>query len=284
MLKLILIFVGVNNCYWITIYNVTKLDGNKFINGVILGIAELCSGIVAGGVISYTSPSIALQICAVAAISFNALNQFVVPFGSLLSYTTLAIAILGVGGTYTCIYVLIGLVVPSEQVGGAMVFIVTMGAFASLCAPLVVIFDTPVPFIVLAAMMSFASILTCLLPKECPDKVREQEDHLMDGWIEQHNTSIVSPRKEQANKQNFNSQLMNMKEDIKASRQQASSFAIYAARGGYINAVNSSMYQVNHTRDQSISRLNRTGNVRLQHSLSLAKRYHPNPGDMDSRM
>ena len=51
MIKLILIFVGVNNCYWITIYNVTYLDGNKFVNGIILGLAELSSGIVSGLVI-----------------------------------------------------------------------------------------------------------------------------------------------------------------------------------------------------------------------------------------
>ena len=182
MFKLILIFVGVNNCYWITIYNVTYLDGNKFVNGIILGLAELSSGIVSGLIISYTNPSLALHICAASAICFNALNQFVVPIGSVMGYVTLAVAILGVGGTYTCIYVLIGLVVPREQVGGAMVLIVTIGTSASLFAPMVVLYDSPVPYLVLASCMGVAQIMTCLLPKECPDKVREQEDHLMDGW------------------------------------------------------------------------------------------------------
>ena len=60
MFKLIMIFIGVNNCYWITIYSVTMLDGNKFLNGIILGMAELSSGVVSGLIISYTSPSIAL--------------------------------------------------------------------------------------------------------------------------------------------------------------------------------------------------------------------------------
>ena len=45
---LILMFVGVNNCYWLTLYNVTSLGGNKFINGLILGVSELTSGIFAG--------------------------------------------------------------------------------------------------------------------------------------------------------------------------------------------------------------------------------------------
>ena len=44
MFLLILIFVGVNNCYWITIYNVTYLGGNKFVNGVILGISPCGTG------------------------------------------------------------------------------------------------------------------------------------------------------------------------------------------------------------------------------------------------
>ena len=60
MFLLIFIFIGVNNCYWITIYNVTYLDGNKFVNGIILGISELMSGIVSGIMISYTSPSAAM--------------------------------------------------------------------------------------------------------------------------------------------------------------------------------------------------------------------------------
>ena len=96
-----------------------------------------------------------------------------VPLGSILGYVTLFIAILGVGGTYTCIYVLIGLVVPREQVGGAMVLIVTIGTSASLFAPMVVLYDSPVPYLVLASCMAMAQIMTCLLPKECPDKVRE---------------------------------------------------------------------------------------------------------------
>ena len=114
MTKMILIFVGVNNCYWITIYNVTYLDGNKFLNGAILGVAELTSGIFAGFVITYSNPTLAFRIFAVIAVVFNAITQFVVPVGTALSYCTLFIAVLGVGGVYTVIYVLIKQVFPQE--------------------------------------------------------------------------------------------------------------------------------------------------------------------------
>ena len=63
-----------------------------------------------------------------------------------------------------------------------MVLIVTIGTSASLFAPMVVIFESPVPFIALASMMSIASIMTSLLPKIDSEKIREEEDHLMDGW------------------------------------------------------------------------------------------------------
>lgn len=173
LLKLTLIFIGVNNCYWITIYNVTYLDGNKFVNGIILGIAELLSGVFAGFLISKTSPSIAFHICAALAIAFNAFNQFLVPVGSLASYMTLFIAILGVGGVYTAIYVLIYIVVPKEQVGGAMVLIVTIGTSLSLFAPIIVLYASPVPYLALTAMMLMSALMVCFLPRECPDTVKD---------------------------------------------------------------------------------------------------------------
>lgn len=107
MLKLMLIHSICSNCYWITMCGVARLPGNKLINGIILGLSELSAGIVAGYIISRTSPARAFQICATFAITFNALNQFVVPQDSVLCYITLFIAILGQGGIITCIFVLI---------------------------------------------------------------------------------------------------------------------------------------------------------------------------------
>ena len=211
MVKLILVFIGVCNCYWITIYNVSLRDGNKFVNGIVLGVAELFSGIVAGLIISFTSPSVTLYICALMAIGFNGLSTFVVPEGSILSYLTLAMERLGFGGTYTCVYVLIGLVVPAEQLGGAFVLIVTVGTAASLMAPMVTIFDSPIPFIVLACAMSLAALVTFLLPKEREDMTKEQEDHLMDGWHQQNEGSTLSPlAKFSKNKPKFQSGLMRL--------------------------------------------------------------------------
>ena len=52
-------FSGINNCYWLTLYGVANLGGNKFVNGILLGMAELTAGIFAGVLVSYSSPKLA---------------------------------------------------------------------------------------------------------------------------------------------------------------------------------------------------------------------------------
>ena len=59
LIILTVMYTCVNNCYWITLYNVTRLEGNKFTNGLILGISELLSGVFAGIFIKYTSAAFA---------------------------------------------------------------------------------------------------------------------------------------------------------------------------------------------------------------------------------
>ena len=148
-----MIYIGVNNCYWLTTYNVTNLGGNKFINGLIFGMADMCSSIFSGVLMSYVNPFTAFRICALISVIFNALNQFLVPFGTFASYLTLAVAILGVGGVYTCIFVMVGLVLPSDQKSGAMIIIVTIGASLSIGAPMIIVLDSPYPFFFLSGFM-----------------------------------------------------------------------------------------------------------------------------------
>ena len=78
-------------------------------------------------------------------IAFNFIVNFMIEGGTPIGYCCIFIAILGVGGVYSCLYTLVGLVMPKEQVGGAMVIIVTIGAGSSLSAPLVTLCPKPVP-------------------------------------------------------------------------------------------------------------------------------------------
>jgi len=173
---LVLIYTCVNNCYWLTLYNVTNLEGDKLVNGLILGLSEMISGIVAAFLVTFTSPAFAFQTCCITGVLFNFLNQFVFAAGSFLGYVTLFIAILGVGGVFTCLFVLIRVVVPKQQVGGAMVLIVTIAASSSLGAPLIALYDAPIPFLVLTGLIVVAFTSSCFLPKKLPDEAPEADE------------------------------------------------------------------------------------------------------------
>ena len=173
---LVLIYACIINCYWLTLYNVTNLEGDKLVNGLILGLSEMTSGIVAGFLGTFTSPAFAFQTSCITCVLFSFLNQFVFAAGSFLGYATLFIAILGVGGVNACSLVLIGVVIPKHQVGGAMVLIVTLAVTSSLGAPLLVLYAAPIPFLVLTGLIVVAFTSSCFLPKKLPDEAPEADE------------------------------------------------------------------------------------------------------------
>ena len=55
ILTMKLMMANTINCYQITLYNVPNLEGNIFVNGMILGLAEMSSGVISGFMMSYYS-------------------------------------------------------------------------------------------------------------------------------------------------------------------------------------------------------------------------------------
>ena len=67
---LVVMAVCSQNEFWIMMMNVANLPGDKFINGLACGIADISCGIVAGLLIHYTSSRSAYQIsCYTAMVS-----------------------------------------------------------------------------------------------------------------------------------------------------------------------------------------------------------------------
>ena len=154
---------GVNNGYWLTMLGITYQSGNMFINGIILGVSEMTAGIVSGILISLTNSITAFQLLALMGISFNAIQQFWLNDGNFVTYVMLFFAIQGVGGVYTCIYVIIGEKVHVTQVGGVMAWFVTVAVTAAIGAPLVVLSHKPIPYIVLGSCLSLSLIASCFI-------------------------------------------------------------------------------------------------------------------------
>ena len=114
MILFIIMTCCIINVFWLTMLGITSLGGNKFVNGILLGSAEMSAGVFSGCLIYYSSPRIAFQTCAILGMGCNALTLFFVPAGSLVSYFTVFITILGIRGLYTCLFVLIPIVIPKE--------------------------------------------------------------------------------------------------------------------------------------------------------------------------
>lgn len=97
-------------------------------------------------------------------IIFNAINQFFTDEGSIWAYLALFIAIIGVGGTYSVLFILINKSIPTNQVGGAMLITCTIAILSTTSAPLVVLVEQPFPYFYLAAMLISSFLLSCKIP------------------------------------------------------------------------------------------------------------------------
>ena len=83
----------------------------------------------------------ALRLLGAIAIGFNAINMFATAEGSVMAYITLSCAVLGIGGSYASLYVVIAESVPTAQLGGVMVFAFGIAVLSTTAAPLVVLLD-----------------------------------------------------------------------------------------------------------------------------------------------
>ena len=106
-----------------------------------------------------------------------------------------------------------------------MVLIITIGACASLFAPLIVVYAAPVPFVTMCSMMTFSFACSCILPTESQEEEEELEEHLLEGWNRQDDDTTVKV------KRNHLSHLGPIKK-----KKTNTSFALFAAKDGYLHA------------------------------------------------
>lgn len=160
-----------------------------------------------------------------------------------------------------------------------MVLILTIGECATMFAPIIALYDQPRPFIAMATMMTVASIMTWLLPTTEPDaKVGDLEERLMEGWTDA-NQFIYSPLAAAPTQStnalarvNSSTEMLNFTIEKGINKDAASgvSFAIYAARNGFVPAVN---YSTMVSEKGSLLRTMLGGDGGTGHSISLVRRY-----------
>jgi hypothetical protein len=148
------------NTYLISLYNVPNLGGNKFINGIILGSAEISSVVMSGIMLSSFPNKPVFRFFIIVAVVFGGINIYFARPDSLLQYITLFFSIQGVGGSYNCGIIQIANSVPTSIVGGTITFCMTLGLTVSLGVPLIVLLPQPMPYLIMSVFFAITFFLT----------------------------------------------------------------------------------------------------------------------------
>jgi len=114
-------------------YLASVLDGNLFVNLMLVGGGETVAGIWSGILLSRMKDTNVFIISAL----LNGISYvlfFFVPSG-LAQYVCLLLTVSGIAGKFNTIYVLAELRIPPENIGSALVIIITVAVMAAGLAP-----------------------------------------------------------------------------------------------------------------------------------------------------
>lgn len=185
------------------------------------------------------------------------MNQFAVAEGSLLSYFSLFLAILGVGGTYASLFVLIADSVPTSQVGGVIVIACTIAVLSTTGAPIIVLLPAPIPYFFLASMITISITVSCCLNK-AKGRNQNTDESLVNNWGGAHGDS------EHKGASLFHDSIDRHDHDR--------SYAFYGAREGYAAILSTSFMLEKSRVENSTHRDNHQQMLNTSHSL-VANKY-----------
>ena len=119
--------------YFMAFYLASVLDGNLFVNLMLVGAGETVAGIWSGILLSRMKDTHVFILSAL----LNGISYvlfFFVPSG-IAQYMCLFLTVSGIAGKFNTIYVLSELRIPPENIGSALVIIITVAIMAAGLSP-----------------------------------------------------------------------------------------------------------------------------------------------------
>ena len=113
----------------------TLIDGNKFVNCILLGSGEIVAALISGYMLSKMPDNVVFALCSMTTVIANTTCYFV-PEG-IPQYALFLLAIIGIAGQFNAIFVLVELRLPPEKFGAAVVIMITVGTLTGCAAPYV---------------------------------------------------------------------------------------------------------------------------------------------------
>ena len=149
--------------FYIVTFMVTHFPGNKYYNGILLGVAELISMPLSGYTLGKISDRRAYQIFATVALcSTTVLASF--PSVGIHSYLSLCGVVIGLGGMLNAQFILIEFRVPPQKLGSVLFIVQTLANGSSFFTPTIVTLQKPWPQVIQGSLILLALIVCCFLP------------------------------------------------------------------------------------------------------------------------
>lgn len=126
---LLVLWMAQINAYYLAYFSIESLEGNMFVNSIILGCAEVTSNFASGLLLLKFKEDVALRICCVLAVIGNGALLFVT--NQTLSYFVLFFAMGGLGGIYNSCFLVVEMQVSPARLGTIMQLVFTYGAFGN---------------------------------------------------------------------------------------------------------------------------------------------------------
>ena len=166
MVKIGVIFCSMGTSGYLTYFSVAVMPGDKFLNGIILGIGMVMACFLSGLLMKTIKDVYVFvfltTLCALGNILYNFSNP---ANGNIWSMFFLLVSVLGVGGATNTSYFLMEARMPPERQGSAMVILLTFSLLTSSQSSQIAYFAYPTPLIVIVSILILASIFAFTLPE-----------------------------------------------------------------------------------------------------------------------
>jgi hypothetical protein len=106
------------NAYYLAYFNIDTLEGNTYINAIILGFAEVFSNFSSGLLLLKFKEDVAMRICCL--IGFVATLAMPYMTTQAMIYTLLFFSVGGLGGMANSFFVVVELQVAPDKLGSVM--------------------------------------------------------------------------------------------------------------------------------------------------------------------
>lgn len=160
---LLVMFIFMINAYYMAYFNIETIEGNPFVNAMVLGAAEASAMFASGMLLLKVKEDTALRICcSFAGIANLALIKATTP---QQTYIILLLAVIGLGGMFNCMYVVIEMQVSPKILGPTLTMIMTTGAASACIVPVMASMKEPFPLLITSVFSCLVLILSYLLPE-----------------------------------------------------------------------------------------------------------------------